>query len=690
MSIINGKEALLTFESTSDIIPLKLWYGISDFKGTNSATVELDPFAEKIIISNNTLTNTDDLRHRIAATHYTSFFKMNDKFLEMDKDFKYLNDSFQIILETMINSPFGNNYANAVAMIEDNMVAFINPFNEKMRFGQAAGVLYHELGHCLNHLIYKDMGMQRMVSGAMHEGLADVHSAMMLRYQDVFRGEFADNSLEAGNARYLKNELKLEEDETGAVHFDGQILSGAMWDFGELTSLDLMSEYMHYTRFATPDGESNGTAFTNWLLQMIITDDDNGNLLDLTPHLDEIITAFDNHNITLALYMKYNYLHTPMPLCTKDSANPYLVQMTIPFVNNIKPVDDVYLHYSTDIGVKDSIKMQRDGDDYYAYIPKQPYYSFVNYHFSIHSPFDNQYVELMNDDKRYYFFVGYDTMFYDNSTTDKEYTITPTAQPTWKRINLDTINIFDYMGYLPYNDVNGDNCFWLASDFPDYNTSPRIDTASMVVIPLNYTNPNSKCYISLSFKLISYALSMDATQRPAFVVSVRNSIQNNWKEVYKKIPNSVYDYASEDWQDIFFCVNEHLDNLVGLRLKIAIIGRQQYSANFQYPIISCVDDILVLASDTTTSIKDIEQQKTIIFPNPTTGKATISMDLETDGNVRILLDNLLGEEIMEIHNALENTGTFTKQFSLESLPKGAYYIKVIYNRKTWIEKIVIE
>jgi hypothetical protein len=73
---------------------------------------------------------------------------------------------------------------------------------------------------------------------------------------------------------------------------------------------------------------------------MIITDDDNGDLSDLTPHFNEIITAFDNHNITLEMYIKYNYQHASLEN-TKDSANPYPVQITIPFVNNIKAVDDV-------------------------------------------------------------------------------------------------------------------------------------------------------------------------------------------------------------------------------------------------------------------------------------------------------------------------------------------------------------
>jgi hypothetical protein len=194
-------------------------------------------------------------------------FKLDDKFLKMDKDYNYFRDSLSISFSTTINAPTQiSNMVNAGAYVTENRISFSEPFNEKMLLGQGIGVLYHELGHCINHLIYKDMGRQQgMISGALHEGLADLHTAMMLGYEDVFRGYFLDSATNANAGRHLKNTLKLDIDDIGQVHFDGQIISGAMWDFGELTSFDLMAELMHYTRYATPDAENrddNGTAFT--------------------------------------------------------------------------------------------------------------------------------------------------------------------------------------------------------------------------------------------------------------------------------------------------------------------------------------------------------------------------------------------------------------------------------------------
>jgi len=110
-----------------------------------------------------------------------------------------------------------------------NTITFYSPFDEDLRFGQSIGTLYHELGHSINEYIYEDMGMpDGMISGALHEGLADLHIAMMLGYEDVFRGDFKNQSDYETSGRYLKNTLKLGIDDGKGSHYDGQILSGAM------------------------------------------------------------------------------------------------------------------------------------------------------------------------------------------------------------------------------------------------------------------------------------------------------------------------------------------------------------------------------------------------------------------------------------------------------------------------------
>jgi hypothetical protein len=98
------------------------------------------------------------------------------------------------------------------------------------------------------------------------------------------------------------------------------------------------------------------------------------------------------------------------------------------------------------------------------------------------------------------------------------------------------------------------------------------------------------------------------------------------------------------------------------------------------------------------SINDAEicgisiEEKTItnlqIAPNPTAATSTLTLDLQTSGSLKITLNDLLGAELFELHNSFEDIGTFTKTFSLETLPKGVYFLKISHNGNVRMEKVV--
>jgi len=77
-----------------------------------------------------------------------------------------------------------------------------------------------------------------------------------------------------------------------------------------------------------------------------------------------------------------------------------------------------------------------------------------------------------------------------------------------------------------------------------------------------------------------------------------------------------------------------------------------------------------------------------VSPNPTSNSVTLTVDLVTAGNLTVTLNNLLGQELLEIHSGFTDAGTFTKTFSIETLPKGVYYLKIIHNGNVTVEKVV--
>ena len=78
----------------------------------------------------------------------------------------------------------------------------------------------------------------------------------------------------------------------------------------------------------------------------------------------------------------------------------------------------------------------------------------------------------------------------------------------------------------------------------------------------------------------------------------------------------------------------------------------------------------------------------LVSPNPADANTTVTVDLETAGNLTVTLNNMLGQELLEIHNGFTVEGTFTKTFSLKELPIGMYYLKIVHNGNVKVEKVI--
>ena len=77
-----------------------------------------------------------------------------------------------------------------------------------------------------------------------------------------------------------------------------------------------------------------------------------------------------------------------------------------------------------------------------------------------------------------------------------------------------------------------------------------------------------------------------------------------------------------------------------------------------------------------------------VAPNLTSATSTLTLDLETQGSLIITLNDLLGQELSELHNAFTDAGTFTKTFSIADLPIGIYYLKIFHNGNLKVEKVI--
>lgn len=246
--------------------------------------------------------------------------------------------------------------------------------------GQIADVIYHEYGHGVTQFTYEPLGP----NGAMHEGFSDYLANTITDQSLIGIGFF-------GPGTFLRNS---DNDRTwpapecgGESHCVGEVISGALWHMRENlidelgdhdAGVSLADQLWHFAMY----GINNN--FEDYYYDLLAVDDDNGTLLDGTPHGISIVEAFDRHNIGPGFTLEI--LHDPLP-DSEDSTSSHPVVATF---SSFVPVQEeslaVYYTTSTEtLGESwTRLAMTPTGEirEYVAEIPPQPYTTTVRYYIS--------------------------------------------------------------------------------------------------------------------------------------------------------------------------------------------------------------------------------------------------------------------------------------------------------------------
>ena len=187
-------------------------------------------------------------------------------------------------------------------------------------------------------------------------------------------------------------------------------------------------------------------------------------------------------------------------------------------------------------------------------------------------------------------------------------------------------------------------------------------------------------YNSLKFSTLAPLLDFDIF-KPHFKYSPQDTIYGGIKEykdtidlsseykvgglqtafIWSDITDGTEQYIKQpidNGNGIFYFSEEHIDKK--LRCKMY---------NNYFPVLT-----IVYETDIVNGIKEIAINNLKVFPNITNDNVTLTLDLETAGNLNITLIDLLGNEIYKLHNNFVDAETFIKTFSIEALPVGVYYI----------------
>ena len=89
------------------------------------------------------------------------------------------------------------------------------------------------------------------------------------------------------------------------------------------------------------------------------------------------------------------------------------------------------------------------------------------------------------------------------------------------------------------------------------------------------------------------------------------------------------------------------------------------------------DSTITLILDVNSSLMDVEDTELSFFPNPTKSEITFSQAIE-----KVEVIDLTGKTIFTFSNA--------REINIESLPSGAYYLRLTNNDKAIMRKVIKE
>jgi hypothetical protein len=248
--------------------------------------------------------------------------------------------------------------------------------------GQIADVIYHEYGHGITQFAYAPVSPD----GAMHEGFSDYYAATITDQPLIGRGFFGPGT----HLRTCDNDRQWPAPECGGEsHCVGEVMAGCLWHMRQnligaigdhAAAVDLSDHLFHFARYG------HGTTFEDYYFDLLAVDDDNGTLLDGTPHAIPIIQAFDGHNVGPGLVLEI--LHTPLH-DTDRTNQPYPV---VALFGSAAPLDadSLAVTYTTQplfggpVSGPHRLAMTPAGGirEYQAEIPAQPLNTLVRYYIS--------------------------------------------------------------------------------------------------------------------------------------------------------------------------------------------------------------------------------------------------------------------------------------------------------------------
>lgn len=157
-------------------------------------------------------------------------------------------------------------------------------------FAMFSDIIYHEYTHGVTGNIYPwNMLPYIDESGALNEAWSDYIACTI--NEDPYMAEYILMGVFQSFFRNLDNDMVFPRDWFGEVHYDSRFVSAALWEIRAELGAPFTDSLMHYSRYGLAEN------FIDYLVAVLETDDNDGDLSNGTPHGTVIYNAFGRHGI---------------------------------------------------------------------------------------------------------------------------------------------------------------------------------------------------------------------------------------------------------------------------------------------------------------------------------------------------------------------------------------------------------
>jgi hypothetical protein len=304
--------------------------------------------------------------------------RAHDRLKTMDPEFTWLDSPVPVV----VNSTEGtcNAFAHLIPSAPFLQFQISNGLCENV--AAIADVVYHEYTHLATMYAY----LPEWAPEPFAEAFADYFAASLVNSSLIGQDLFGPGTM----LRNLNNNKTWPVDPTcqQSPHCSGLVLSGALWDIrsalinecdNESVAVALADSLFHFMRSAKP------LDFQSALIQMLLVDDDDGDLTNGTPHLELIVQGFANHNIYDSDFV---VSHTPLADTETIGAER---ELTLSVQSILPPTDGgVRIFYRFNDNRYTEVPLTGTNGEYQFLMPGAPANTQVDYYFRLRDGQDQE------------------------------------------------------------------------------------------------------------------------------------------------------------------------------------------------------------------------------------------------------------------------------------------------------------